>query len=427
MNDVLRETLARRAHAVDPPGVDVESLVARAEKHLRRRRVGAVAGSILGVALVLAVPAALVDLRDEPRSVEQPKPPAPPKQDPKQDKDIAAQRPLVYAEGSILHVGSEEIDTGFTPAYSPISAGAVGSPDGVKFSGKGDRIPASKVMNDLYVTDDGAVFTTYDGQIWFSDGTSVQHIGGVPGKDQLREGALADSCGNCTSPGAIESDDSGSRVAWLEHASGGRHELVVFDTAERAVRTRLTLPLLPRAYGFLEDMYGDHVYWTRYPWRGGSRSQLMRTTVSTSTHHRATQRMLAAERQGKARLVVGRGPEAAGVTPRDEQSFQALGSRLEPVRFDHDVTNANYFVPVFHPVTGERLHFRAPAGLEKTNELVLFEWLDDDRFVLSTAPRWTTGERRDIVVCRISTEQCKITVRKNPGNWLGLPKVGFPG
>ena len=422
MNAVLREELAQRAHALDPPGVDVQALVAQGEKRLRHRRFGAVAGTVLAVALAVGVPAAVVDMRDEPKSVEKPKPPEAPKKD-----ENASARPLVYAQGTVLHVGSKEIDTGLTPAYSHVAAGAVVSPDGATFTGPDECIPASKVMNNLEVTDAGAVFTTYDGQLWFSDGTSVQHIGGVPGKNQLRNGAIADSCGNCMSADAFETDDTGSRVAWLEHASGDQLDLVVYDTAERAVHSRLALPMSPHGYAFLESMYGDHVYWTRYSARGGSRQQLMRTVVAASIHEKATQRMLAAERQGAARLVVGRGPEAQSVTPRDEQSFQVLESRLEPVRFDGDVTNANYFVPVFDPVTGKRLQFRAPEGLQKGNELVVFEWLDDDRFVLSTEPRWVSTERRDIVVCRISTETCEITVRKKPGNWLALPSVGFPG
>ncbi|HSK34834.1 MAG TPA: hypothetical protein VK903_15240, partial [Propionicimonas sp.] len=420
----LRETLARRAHAVDPPGVDVQAVVAQGERRLRHRRFGAVAGTVLAVALAVAVPAVIVDLRDEPKSVEQPKPPEPPE---RVDEEATA-RPLVYAEGSILHVGSRAIDTGLTPASSGVAAGAVASPDGPEFSGRDEHIPDSRIMSALYVTDEGAVFTTLDGRVWFSDGTSLQHIGGVAGKNQDRVGAVADRCGNCLSADAVQTDDAGSRVAWLEHARGDQIDLVVYDTADRAVHTRLGLPLLRRGYGFLEDMYGDHVYWTRYTGRDEDRPQLMRTVVSASVHEPATQRMLAAERQGKARtLVVGRGAEAVIVTPQDQQGFQVTRSRLEPVQFDGDVTNANYFVPLFHPVTGERIHLRAPAGLQKTNELVLFEWLDDDRFVLSTEPRWVAIERRDIVVCRLSTERCEITVRKKPGHWLALPVVGFPG
>jgi hypothetical protein len=407
MTDVLREALARRAQAVDPPRVDVDSLVAVGEKRLRRRRRGAVAGSVLAVALAVGVPAVVWDLRDAPRSVEQPKPPGPPEE----VHEEVAVRPLVYAEGSTLHVGSRTIDTGLTP-----SPGA-------------SRLPDSRLMRALHVTDDGAVFTTHDGRILFSDGSSVQHIGGVAGRDQLRNGAVADRCGNCLSPEAVQTDDAGSLVVWLEHARGGRFTLVVHDTSVREVTARLDLPLPRGGYVFLEDVYGDHVYWTRHSGPEGASSRLMRTVVSTSTHEPATRRVLAAERQGKARtLVVGAGPEAAITTAQDQQGFQVRGSRLEPVRFDGDVTNANYFVPLFDPVTGKRLHLRAPTGLQKTNEVVLFQWLDDDRFVLSTVPRWVATERRDIVVCRLSTERCEITVAKKPGHWLALPSEwGFPG
>jgi hypothetical protein len=176
-------------------------------------------------------------------------------------------------------------------------------------------------------------------------------------------------------------------------------------------------------------VHGDHVYWTRYSGDGNGQARVMRTSISAALHEPATRRMLADERQGRARtLVVGRGSAAAVILPRDEQHFQVRGDFLEPVRFDHDVTNANYFVPVFDPVTGERLRFRAPQGVQRSNELALFQWLDDDRFALSRMPRWENqDERRDIVVCRISTERCEITVLKGPGLWLGLPGQGFPG
>jgi len=77
MTNALRESLARRAHAVEPPPLDVHALVSVGEKRLRRRRFGAVAGSVLAVALAVGVPAVVWELGDEPRSVEQPKPPVP--------------------------------------------------------------------------------------------------------------------------------------------------------------------------------------------------------------------------------------------------------------------------------------------------------------------------------------------------------------
>lgn len=80
MNDVIREALDQRAHAAEPTALDVNGLVAHGERRLRRRRFGIVAGAALAVALVVAVPALIVDLRDEPRSVEQPKTPIRPKQ-----------------------------------------------------------------------------------------------------------------------------------------------------------------------------------------------------------------------------------------------------------------------------------------------------------------------------------------------------------
>ena len=77
MTNALRESLARHAHAVEPPALDVHALVSAGEKRLRRRRFSAVAGSVLAVALAAGVPAVVWQLGDEPRSVEQPKPSVP--------------------------------------------------------------------------------------------------------------------------------------------------------------------------------------------------------------------------------------------------------------------------------------------------------------------------------------------------------------
>jgi len=74
MTNALRESLARHAHAVEPPALDVHALVSVGEKRLRRRRFGAVAGSVLAVTLAVGAPAVVWDLRDEPASVEKPRP-----------------------------------------------------------------------------------------------------------------------------------------------------------------------------------------------------------------------------------------------------------------------------------------------------------------------------------------------------------------
>jgi hypothetical protein len=416
MSDVLREALSERADAVDPPRLDTQAVVASGEQRLRRRRLGAVAASVLAVALVVGVPAAVLELRHESRSVEQPEVPTPPEKG--DEKVVTGPRPLVYAEGPELHVGDRTLALGKMRA----GHGIVGaSPDS---------------MVSLHVTDAGAVFATFDGRIWFSDGSSAEHIGTVPGP-RREPGHTTFVHGLPQS--WIETDDAGSRAAWLEHPSRGRPQLVVYDTAARAVQSRVVLPV-PQGVGKAQfpgwedaesGLYGDHVYWhlvivPRYGSIGPPR--LMRTKLSTGTTERATRRMLAAERYGNPRtLVIGKGAEAEVVTGRDGQAFQRFGSRLEPVRFDHDITNANYRVPAFHPVTGEQLRFRAPARLAESNELVLFQWMDDDRFALSTRPLFGSNERRDLVICRVSTERCEIAVRKGPGAWLLLPEASLPG
>jgi hypothetical protein len=411
MTDVLREMLAERAHAIDAPRMDASALVARGEKRLRHRRLGAVAGSVLAVALAVGGPALVMDLRHEPRSVNQPKPLPPPKKGDDGIKPPA--RPLVYVEGSVLHVGSRQIDTGMTPALVGVQAEAM----------TGHHVPDSQIMNSLQMTDDGAVFTTLDGRLWFSDGETIVRLWGVPGDDRVG-GVVGD----------VQTESAGSRVAWLAQLNSVQRELVVYDTAEGALLSRVELPGHPVR---IVDMYGDDFYWETTTGRSGNGPGLMRTVLSTSTHESATQGMLAAERQSQTArtLVVGQGEDAQLVSTDgggdpvttadpDDPSFRLSRSRLEAGLFDQEFQDV--VMPIIDPVSGKELRFRAPAHLQ-IDKLALFEWFDDDRFVLSTRPALHSAERRDFVMCRKSTEQCEVILRMKPGPWLALPGVGMPG
>ena len=201
MTNSLREGLARRARAVEPPAFDVHALVSVGEKRLRRRRFGAVAGSVLAVALAVGVPAVVWDLGEEPRSVEQPKPPGPPRK-----VEEPGTRPIAYGQGQTLHLGNREIDTGLD-------------------------------FLSVAVTDDGAALTTIDGGIWFADGRTVERIGSTIAL-RVRPRSVSGPAGMPRD--WVITDTAGSLLAWLEYPGQrpDRPELVVYDSARRVVLDR---------------------------------------------------------------------------------------------------------------------------------------------------------------------------------------------
>ncbi len=201
MTNSLRESLARHAHAVEPPTLDVHALISAGEKRLRRRRFGAVAGSVLAVALALGVPAVVWELGDEPRSVKQPNPP-----EPSRKVDEPGTRPITYGQGQTLLLGNREIDTGLD-------------------------------FLSVAVTDDGAALTTIDGGIWFTDGRTVERIGSTIAP-RVRPRSFSAVAG--LPRDWVITDTAGSLLAWLEYPGQrpDRPELVVYDSARRVVLHR---------------------------------------------------------------------------------------------------------------------------------------------------------------------------------------------
>ena len=98
------------------------------------------------------------------------------------------------------------------------------------------------------LTDNGVVFTTVDGKIWFTDGTSIHQIGQGEGYYGHRADAN------------VVTSTSGSRAAWIVQ-SDQRAEIVVYDTAaDREVARVPCGRLLDCA---LRSLVGeDHVYFT---------------------------------------------------------------------------------------------------------------------------------------------------------------------
>lgn len=181
MTGLLKETMRERADAQTPPTIDVDTLVRKGDRRVRRSRVttGLAAAGVAGILAVgtLVGPQLLGGSTTGDGVVAE------------QGREAAAgpfaERRPTYAVDTTIHYGDTTIDVGET----------VGS---------------------FVQTDDGFVYATDDGRIHLADGESTAEIGR-------------------TSPDGLylKADDSGSLVAWMEFVKGQTPDLVVFDTAER--------------------------------------------------------------------------------------------------------------------------------------------------------------------------------------------------
>ncbi|NIK59345.1 hypothetical protein [Kribbella shirazensis] len=95
MNNLLKDTLAERAAGVEPPPLDLDSIVAAGNRRISRRRAIGVLGGAVAAAAVTIGTATVVRPRD---TQPQPAKPAP-----------FAQRRVTYALGSTIHYGDEPI------------------------------------------------------------------------------------------------------------------------------------------------------------------------------------------------------------------------------------------------------------------------------------------------------------------------------
>jgi hypothetical protein len=313
-------------------------------------------------------------------------------------------RPLTYAEGQTIHLGNRTIDTHLD-------------------------------LLSLDVTDDGAAFTTLDGYVWFTDGSSIEQIGFANPGRPLRSGVVWGLAGRPND--RVVSAPTGSRLAWVEFPRGDRPEIVVYDTHRRDEVARVPVDLghRCRSCGHIVAVRGDDVFWTDRLEHGlgqsgerHSQALLARYSVSTGKRSSITvedyQRLL---RRSPRMLVVGPTLESGTVESGINQDFAFIGEELV-------AGGRGTGRPMFDPVTGRRLVLRVSPrygyGFGAAERLYLFQWLDDDRFALLDGTGWNSGEYRgeDLLVCRLSTGRCTVAVRRPPSAGSPIvPEIGSPG
>ncbi len=378
MSGVVGDMLSHRAEALDVPDLDVEALMARGERRVRRHRLAAVTGTAVAVVLAVGVPSLLIDMGAEN---------ARRSDTPTAGAEAPLPGQLVWATGETIHYGNR-------------------------------TLAAGSDVTELDVTDDGIAFRTDDGNTWFFDGSTTDRIG----------------TSSSTPGGSVMSD--GSLLAWpATGGNGQKREIVVYDTRARQVVARVAPSFgpggpIPGGFAEVDSVQGESVYLITYepgPGENAPRERLFRYSVTTrelaGVARRAQERAQEAGLRGRPRtLVVGDSADTGTVTDGYGQHFLLVGSRLVATGEGGDDR-----VPVFDGVTGKRLSLRAPAGYGPGDDLEMFQWLDDDRMALF-ATRDTPEQKFELLVCRLSDRTCKTSVpSKAIPTRPVLPHVADPG
>ena len=300
-------------------------------------------------------------------------------------------RPLVWAEGGTIHLGRRTVATG-------------------------------RDLLSLDVTDDGVAFTTFDGLVWFTDGTRPQQIGAT-----LPARAVADGVdwGPFGRPDRwVVSDNAGSRLAWLEVDERERLEVVVYDTARQSVVAQVPVGTGPRGLPTVLSVGDDRVYWTDGV---GAAARVTRYDVSTGRRWRVPAAAYRADVGRRPRmLLLGTSRRFAALSDGVGQAFAFVGTRLRP--------RGGEWGDAWDAATGERLVLARPPrstyGFGVAERLELVEWLDDDRFVLLDSTGWNAGVLggEDLLVCRLSRHSCAVALDRPPSaRRLVVPEYATPG
>lgn len=355
MNLDLRVLMASRADSVEPPVLDPLAVVADGERLVRSRRRLTAAAAALALAVTVGTATVVLDRSGERLAPTDPIEWAP------------GTRPLTWGEGQTIHLGDRTVDTGMD-------------------------------FLSLDVTDDGAAFTTLDGDIWFTDGSRIEQIGethGGIGIDSQRYGRPRER---------VVNDNAGSLLAWIEYPNrrDGAPELVVFDTGQGAVVART-----PRVddegfpYDRVAAVAGRQVFVSV-----DFGSNLLRYDLDSGTFDEVRPAVLeAARRDGPRALVVGSSPQDGRLNPDELYgTIPVTDSRLDGL---------------FDAHTGELLDLELSPGYRTGHLNVYFlQWLDDDRFTVGSS----ADGSGDLLICRIGAGRCTVTVES--GSWTSTT---YPG
>ncbi|MGH3505835.1 MAG: hypothetical protein ACRDO2_01380 [Nocardioidaceae bacterium] len=361
MSESLRDLLRQGADTVEGPRLNVDYLVAQAKRRLVRRRLAAVAASVVAVVMISAGGFALQPDDQTPA-------PAPPSPD-KTDRRLGTPRALTYAEGATIHYGDQIIEAG-------------------------------GVVDFVEATDDGVVYVLQDDdRVWFSDGSVTDQIGEA---ERIHFTVQ------------IVTANPGSLVAWDERTESDpdSDELVVYDSQLRQIVARIQQP--EGSHSLVVNR--DRIYWevTR---RGGAPavrrfdvSSAISASISFDTYH--------SELASNPRMLrIGRPTYwDAGIPDRVAQRqayFKQVGRRLVASDSVSRGSLANSTAPT-RLLDGRALRLRVPhgygAGFDES--LVAVQWLDDGHLVLFSHHEHNEfpAHVADLLVCPVPTGTCRVVV-----------------
>jgi hypothetical protein len=395
MSESLGELLRRSADAVSEPHFDVAELVAGADRRQRHRRL-AVAGAAAVVVGVVAVGS--IAFRSDPSAEPDPAPSPPPSPPGSVAVDPAGKRPLVYAEGSTVHVGDQTFDAGGSVTFVDATD------DGVVFM-TGCSWPRPACTDDT----DGEWFSD---TLWFSDGSTTKAIGRAPTEHiGLFE---------------VYTANPGSLVVWADATSRTKDwitRFVVYDTSRQEVVGRIPYTGI---YNTVLHVDEGHVFFnpdseTPGCWvidvQSCSDARLLRYDLASGKTRTISAAAFEAELRTEARqllLAEARGDTGTAYTTGAMARFNQVGSRLEPVDSNGDPT-------AFMMTTGEHVALRLPAGYTAPGEeMPLVQWLDDHRVVLFPNEGGGDFPPRvgDFLECRLPDGRCRVVVSASPKPYL---------
>jgi hypothetical protein len=387
MSDTLRDLLRQDVDNVEIPTLDANDVIVQGEQRVHRRRRTVVLAAVTAVAAI-AVGSVLVT-RANP-STQGPQPVAPPSSAKSSDGavDPHGSRPLVYADGSTVHVGDKAIE-----ARDPVAF--------------------------IDATDDGAVYeAALDGTLWFTDGSTTSVIG-------TSEFTAAPTA----HVGVVTTGDSGSLVVWgdmTDRKNKAPVEFVVYDTSRREEVARIPFTE-PGRYDSVLYVDEDQVWFTPDTWppdcwfRSSRRCgdpYLFRFDVASGETTNVRMSELDAELSTRARMFVAGDSDAELVFREpgfsDRASFRQVGSRLVTVSELGDP-------PTFTRTNGDEVRLRLPngytaPGLQWDGSVIrMTQWLDDDHIVV-----WANEgggdlppQHGDLLVCRLPDGVCSVAVPRS--------------
>ncbi len=383
MTQTLKDLMCEKADERRPPVFDAVAIAADGDRRVRRRRLSTTSIAVAVVALGAVTAPGLLggDGASHTEGLVANDGGTP---------GAFAERHVSYAAGREIHDGTEVVDVG-------------------------------RRILSFAQTDDGFVYAARGGDVWLYDGEGSSQVGH---SDNNR----------------LRADDTGSLVAWVDHAADGAPQYVVYDTGARTEVARVD----DDAAGTSRDP-GDEgaevfavddgaAYWrttdglVRYDVASGDMEMLAQdqpVSDPAHKHDRVTDivdvsgGLLAYLVEGKrgSRMMVG-----PAIGPDAEQMPSGWNGVLSPDGRYLGVEEADELA-VYDTANGEEV---TPA-LDRYPFKVIYGWVDEDTaMVFAIKSLDGGGYPSDFLACHLPQGDCEVVSEAEVGNGSFTLPVGDP-